>query len=186
MRVRTSRLGLVGTATHTPERALVLNVTFQPISVVSQRRAMVLVLSGKAESVHKTEHLMHSERLAIALPSVVRLKYLVKVPYRRHAPLHRRALFTRDGHRCQYCGGAAEGIDHVLPRSRGGDHLWENVVACCRPCNVRKGDRLLSEVAGMKLLRRPSVPGAMSWVAVTVATIPLDWRQYLPQIVENT
>jgi len=162
------------------ERALVLNVTFEPISVVTQRRAMVLVLGGKADSVHETDRVFRSERSSIALPSVVRLSYMVKVPYRRRAPLHRRALFVRDFHACQYCGAAAEGIDHVVPRSRGGEHTWENVVACCRPCNVRKGDRYLSEIVGMSLKVAPSAPAAMSWVSMSVPNVPPEWGTYLP------
>ena len=97
-------------------------------------------------------------------PSVVRLAYYVKVPYQARIALNRRAVFARDGHRCQYCGASAENIDHVIPRSRGGPHAWDNVVAACRPCNSRKRDRLLEE-SGMKLRRKPtrrgSAPG--SW-----------------------
>jgi 5-methylcytosine-specific restriction endonuclease McrA len=72
---------------------------------------------------------------------VVRLRYVVKVPYHRRTALSRRAVFARDNHSCQYCGGHADSIDHVLPRSRGGDHSWENVAAACRSCNLRKRDR---------------------------------------------
>ena len=79
------------------------------------------------------------------MPSVIRLRTFVKVPFRRRAPLNRRGIFARDDQRCQYCGAAAESIDHVIPRSRGGQHSWDNVVAACRPCNVRKRDRLLPE-----------------------------------------
>ena len=67
----------------------------------------------------------------------------MRVPYRNRVPLSRRAVFARDGHRCQYCNRAAENIDHVVPRSRGGPHTWDNVVASCRACNARKEDRLL-------------------------------------------
>jgi len=162
------------------DRSLVLNVTFEPISVVTQRRAMVLVLGGKADSVHETDRVFRSERFSILLPSVVRLSYMVKVPFRRRAPLHRRAVFARDHHTCQYCGGPAEGIDHVVPRSRGGEHCWENVVACCRSCNVGKGDRYLSDIAGMTLDVVPSAPAAMSWVSMSVPSVPDEWGTYLP------
>jgi len=162
------------------DRALVLNVTFEPISVVTQRRAMVLVLGGKADSVHETNRVFRSERFAIRLPSVVKLSYMVKVPFRRRAPLHRRAVFARDQQLCQYCGTAAEGIDHVIPRSRGGEHVWENVVACCRPCNVRKGDRYLHDIVGMSLNIAPLAPAAMSWVSMSVPSVPSEWRTYLP------
>jgi 5-methylcytosine-specific restriction endonuclease McrA len=159
-------------------RALVLNATYEPLCVVPSRRAVVLVLDDKAEIVHASGEAMHSERLSVDVPSVIRLRYLVKVPYRRRAALNRRAVFARDGHRCQYCGGAAESIDHVVPRSRGGDHAWENVVAACRPCNVRKRDRLLHETT-MRLRKRPSVPRELTWVAVAVGRVPEHWEPYL-------
>ena len=162
-------------------RSLVLNVTYEPISVVSHRRALVLVLGEKADPLHNTSEVIRSERQSFSMPSVVRLRYFVKVPFRRRAPLHRRALFSRDGHVCQYCSAPAEGIDHVVPRSKAGGHRWENVVACCRPCNVRKGDRLLSDIPSMKLARVPSAPEALSWVAMSVPEIPVEWRAFLPE-----
>ena len=110
-------------------RSLVLNASYEPLCVVPGRRAVCLVLDEKAEVIHHSEQVLHSARLAVAVPSVIRLRYFVKVPYQRRATLNRRAVFARDGHRCQYCGGPAESIDHVVPRSRGGEHVWENVVA---------------------------------------------------------
>lgn len=158
--------------------ALVLNATYEPLCVVSARRAVVLVLTDKAEIIHASDRCMHSARLTIAVPSVVRLTNYVRVPIRRHAPLNRRAVFARDGSRCQYCGAAAESIDHVVPRSRGGAHAWDNVVAACRPCNTRKRDRLLSETT-MALHRRPRAPRELTWVTVAVGSVPDDWEPYL-------
>src|SRR5687768_1819494 len=117
-------------------RALVLNASYEPLGVVTVRRAVVLVLSQKADVLHDTGDVLRSERLVVKVPSVIRLRYFVKVPFRRRAALNRRAVFARDDHRCQYCGAAAESIDHVVPRAKGGLHEWENVVAACRPCNV--------------------------------------------------
>jgi 5-methylcytosine-specific restriction endonuclease McrA len=102
----------------------------------------------------------------------------VKVPFARRAALNRRAVFARDGARCQYCTAPAESIDHVVPRSRGGEHSWENVVAACRPCNARKRDRLLSETT-MVLRRHPSVPRELTWVTVAVGAVPNHWTPYL-------
>jgi len=110
----------------------VLNATELPLAVVPARRAVVLVLKEKAEVVQSNGAIFHSERIALEAPSVVRLRHFVHVPFRAHAPLTRRAVFARDGWQCQYCGSAAENLDHVLPRSRGGLHVWENVVAACR------------------------------------------------------
>lgn len=159
-------------------RALVLNATYEPLGVVASRRAVVLVLDDKAELLHDTGEVLRSERLALAVPSVVRLRQFVKVPYTRRAPLNRRGVFARDGHRCQYCGGPAESLDHVIPKCRGGPHTWDNVVAACRPCNVRKRDRLLHETS-MVLRRSPAPPRDLSWVTVAVGTVPANWQPYL-------
>ena len=115
-----------------------LNASFEPLCVVSMRRAVVLVLKDKAQVVARNGAELHSERRVIPVPSVIRLVHFVRVPYRSRVPLSRRAVFARDGHRCQYCNRAAENIDHIVPRSRGGEHAWENVVASCRACNARK------------------------------------------------
>jgi len=160
--------------------ALVLNATYEPLSVVPIRRAVVLVLAERAEVLHGTGEALHSEHLTVPVPSVVRLRTFVKVPFRRRAPLNRRGVFARDGHRCQYCGGTAESIDHVIPRSKGGPHTWENVVAACRPCNVRKGDRLLAHTS-MQLRRPPLAPRESTWVTVAMGMIPSQWEPYLPQ-----
>jgi 5-methylcytosine-specific restriction endonuclease McrA len=159
-------------------KALVLNATYEPLCVVSVRRAVVLVLKEKAEVVHATDAELHSEREAFAVPSVIRLTYFVKVPFRARAALSRRAVFVRDNHRCQYCGASAENIDHIVPRSRGGEHVWENVVAACRPCNTRKEDRLLHEV-GFVLRRKPTAPRELTWVVVAVGTVHPHWEPYL-------
>jgi 5-methylcytosine-specific restriction endonuclease McrA len=118
-------------------RALVLNATDLPLAVVPARRAVVLVLKEKAEVVLSNGMIFHSEHLVLEAPSVVRLRRYVRVPYRPHAPLTRRAVFARDDWTCQYCAAPAENLDHVVPRSRGGLHVWENVVAACRHCNAK-------------------------------------------------
>lgn len=159
-------------------RALVLNATYEPLSVVSSRRATVLLLSEKAVLVSPSGRQFHSEHLTVEVPSVVRLRQFVKVPYRRRAALNRRSIFARDRHRCQYCAGPAESIDHVIPRARGGQHTWDNVVAACRSCNVRKRDRLLAETS-MELLSTPRAPNGFAWISVTVGSVPDDWQQFL-------
>ena len=138
-------------------RALVLNATDAPLAVVPARRAVVLVLKDKAEVVMSNGMIFHAERIEIEAPSVVRLRRFVRIPYRPRAPLTRRAVFARDGWTCQYCGAQAENLDHVIPRSRGGEHVWENVVAACRRCNAKKENRLLAE-ARLTLARRPFAP----------------------------
>lgn len=160
-------------------RALVLNASYEPLSVVPARRAVVLVLRGRATLVVGRDERWASEHQSVTVPSVVRLATFVKVPYRRTVPVTRRAVFGRDSHLCQYCDGPAESLDHVLPRSRGGPHSWENVVACCRSCNIRKGDRLPAE-AGFVLRVRPQAPRQYAWIYAS-AGYSLDpaWDPYL-------
>lgn len=145
------------------ERALVLNATYEPLSIVSSRRAVVLVLRDKADTVAPADVTWHAADRSFEVPSVVRLRNYVKVPYNRRVPLTRTAVFARDGNRCQYCRAPAESLDHVIPKAGGGEHSWENVVACCRRCNMRKGDRLPHE-AGLKLTRTPSTPNYQGWL----------------------
>lgn len=160
-------------------RSLVLNATYEPLSVVTSRRAVVLVLRGRAIPVVERDEMWASEHEVVSVPSVVKLTAFVKVPYRRTVPVTRRAVFGRDAHLCQYCGGQAESLDHVLPRSRGGDHTWENVVACCRPCNVRKGNRLPAE-AGFVLRDQPRPPRHYAWIYASAGySLDPTWQPYL-------
>src|SRR3954463_14675161 len=152
-------------------RALVLNASYEPLCVVAARRAVVLVLGDKAETVAESGVTLHSERLAVSVPSFVRLRTFVSVPFRRRVAVSRRAVMARDGGVCQYCGSRADSIDHVVPRSKGGTHIWENVVAACRPCNVRKRDRMLHETS-MGLRRRPAAPRGATWSIVAHGTVP--------------
>ena len=126
-------------------RALVLNASDSPLAVVPARRAVVLVLKEKAEVIVSNGMVFRSATISMEAPSVVRLRRYVRVPYRPHAPLTRRAVFARDEWTCQYCTAPAENLDHVIPRSRGGTHTWENVVAACRRCNAKKENRTPQE-----------------------------------------
>ena len=166
-------------------QALVLNATYEPLCVVSTRRALMLLLDEKAELLHPTERVFRSERSVFAEPSVVRLHHYVKVPYAARIALNRRAVFARDGHRCQYCGAAAENIDHVIPRSRGGPHAWDNVVASCRPCNARKRDHMLEE-SGLRLRRPPAVPRQRTFILVASGRIRAEWEAYLGQATASS
>ena len=158
-------------------RALVLNVSDQPLAVVAAQRAVVLVLKDKADVVASNGMIFHAECLEIEAPSVVRLRYFVNVPFRTRAPLTRRAVFARDGWVCQYCGAPAENLDHVVPRSRGGTHTWENVVAACRRCNSRKENRL-PEDAGLRLHRGPFAPA--DGFRLSLGRLEPEWEPFLP------
>ncbi|MFK8023638.1 MAG: HNH endonuclease [Ilumatobacter sp.] len=159
--------------------ALVLNASYEPLSVVSARRATCLVLADKAELLEDDGTVLRSERRSFPGPSVIRLRYMVRVPFVRTATLSRRAIFARDNNTCQYCGSRADSIDHVMPRSRGGRHEWENVAAACRPCNLYKRDRTPEE-AGMQLASPCRAPRRSAWVVTSSTSVPDTWRSYLP------
>lgn len=137
---------------------LVLNASFEPLSTVSLRRAVVLVMREKAvvEQAHPGLRI-RAQALDVPLPQVIRLCRYVRVPFRQRAPWSRRGVLVRDRHRCAYCGRRATTVDHILPRSRGGGDTWLNTVASCAEDNHRKADRT-PEQAGMRLLTRPFEP----------------------------
>ena len=135
-------------------QVLVLNASYEPLNITTWRRAVVMMLKGKAEGLEHDP--CRQLRQGTHLPTVIRLRQYVRVPFRQ-LPLTRRNLFQRDNHTCQYCGSNAETVDHVVPRSRGGRHTWDNVVAACRRCNGGKRDRLLGETT-MRLASAPGPP----------------------------
>ncbi len=165
-------------------RALVLNATYEPLCVVPSRRALLLVLNDKAETIESTGRVVRSERHEFAEPSVVRLSRYVRVPHPRRRALNRRAVFLRDDHTCQYCGGVAESIDHVIPKSRGGEHTWENVVAACKRCNSAKRDRLLHETT-MRLASPPSSPAFVARFVLADRGVPDTWAQWLHRAADG-
>lgn len=165
-------------------RVLLLNATFEPLTALPLRRAIVLVVCGKADVVHGDSAglVLHSVGTSVVVPSVIRLRTFVRVPYRARVPMTRAALMHRDRYRCAYCGARAETVDHVVPRSRGGEHCWENCVACCARCNHRKADRLLSELGwGLRIVPRP--PRGQHWRLL--AAVPDADPQWLPYLGEQ-
>lgn len=160
-------------------QVLVLNSTYEPVNVCSTRRAVILLLKGKADTVTEGAILMRSERTALAVPLVIRLRRYVRLPRAENRRLSRRAILARDGFRCQYCGSTHHlTIDHIVPRSRGGLTCWENVITSCAPCNVRKGACLPSEV-GMSVSRKPRPPVPGDFVLASQRVVPDAWRPYL-------
>jgi len=160
-------------------RVLVLNTTYEPLNVCSARRALVLLFKDKAEVVQQSAAVYHSERSSFAIPNIIRLRDYVAVPRGAARRLSRRAVFARDRHRCQYCGSDRRlTVDHVVPRSKGGAHAWENVVTSCAPCNLRKGDRTPAG-ADMRLARRPRPPEPVSFVFMYRDDVHDSWLPYL-------
>lgn len=159
---------------------LVLNASYEPLAVVSVRRAVILVLTEKAVMEHAdTGKLIRSATRELPTPLVVRLLRFVRVPYRRKVPWSRSGVLERDGRRCAYCGGRANSIDHLTPTSRGGAaRSWLNTVAACVACNQLKADRTPAE-AGMRLLIEPFEPKAQRALVLalgvtTAETLP-EW-----------
>lgn len=162
------------------EQVLVLNASYEPLNVCSVRRAYVLVDKGKAEVLEALERPLRSATGSYPWPHVIRLRSYVRVPRAARRRISRRALFARDGWSCAYCGesGVRLTLDHVVPRSRGGPSVWENVVASCVPCNLRKGDRLLEEAA-MALRTTPRAPHPSLFIRLAAPRIPRGWLPYL-------
>lgn len=156
---------------------LLLNASYEPLRLIPLKRAVLLILAEKAEVIEAGEEFVRSSHLSIPLPKVIRLKYYVKVPYRARLPLNRRNVMSRDRGVCQYCFKAGDTMDHVVPRSRGGLHRWENVVTACKACNSKKGDRLLTEI-GWKLKGKPSAPHGTKWIFVGVVEPDPTWTPY--------
>src|SRR5881397_1280912 len=162
------------------QQVLVLNASYEPLNVTSVRRAHVLVFKGKAEVIERLDKPLTSATSTYPWPHVIRLVAYVRVPRAVQRKISRRALFARDGWRCVYCGTSSGRLtlDHVVPRSRGGDSVWENVVTSCAPCNLRKADRLIEEV-GLTLHVRPTPPSPALFIRIAAPKIPQTWAPYL-------
>src|SRR5213076_3071747 len=133
-----------------------------------------------AEVVEELDRPLCSATAVFPWPHVIRLVNYVRVPRIVQRKISRRALFARDGWQCVYCGTSSGRLtlDHVIPRSRGGDSVWENVVTSCAPCNLRKGNRTLEE-SGLQLRTKPRPPAPVLFIRLAAPTIPSRWRAYL-------
>ena len=169
------------------QQVLVLNASYEPLNVCSVRRAHVLIFKGKAEVIEQLDRPLRSASDTFRWPHVIRLVHYVRVPRLVQRKISRRALFARDGWRCVYCGstGGRLTLDHVIPRSRGGDSTWENVVTSCSPCNLRKGNRLPDEVQ-MVLSRHPRQPAPVLFIRLATPKIPDRWERYLAPYATST
>lgn len=158
---------------------LVLNFTYEVLSVSSLKRALKLIFAGKAEVVENAPGLIRTPRYVFARPSIVRMLYFVQRPW-QEVPLTKKNVLTRDNHTCQYCGmrdGRTMTIDHVIPKAMGGDFTWENLVTACKECNNRKNNRPPWD-ARMALRAKPKKPKLLPW-SVFRKEIPSSWGPYL-------
>ncbi|MEE1622255.1 HNH endonuclease [Zafaria sp. Z1313] len=160
-------------------RTLVLNAGYEPLAVVTFRRALLLVLTGKASVLAQDDDdPVVGPRQVIGRPSVILLNRYINVPYRGAASVSRRGVLRRDGHACAYCGRHATTVDHVQPRSRGGADTWENLVACCLACNSAKGNRTLRQL-GWKLRITPRAPRGAQWYITELERPAPAWSEFL-------
>ena len=163
--------------------ALLLNATYEPLKVISWQKAITLVFLGKAELIEAQDERVRTSSSSYELPSVLRLVTRVRVP-RKPVQFSRANIYRRDKYQCQYCGDkfspSVLTFDHVIPRSRGGDTSWGNIVACCQPCNRVKGNKTPDE-ANMPLLRKPKEPRWWPFaLGAGLSDSPPDtWRPYL-------
>lgn len=167
------------------DRVLLLNASWEPIRALGLTRAMVLLIQGKAEYIEVVDNqFVYSAHDVYEKPSIIKLNYMVKIPYTAKVALNRRAVMARDAGVCQYgCGRTATTIDHVHPRSRGGKHIWTNVVACCSKCNAKKADHMLEDTQ-FELLRPPTVPDSKIWLSKYAYDHP-EWAEYLGVMVKT-
>ncbi|GAA4350341.1 HNH endonuclease [Microbacterium rhizosphaerae] len=160
-------------------RTLVLNAGYEPLAIVSFKRALVLVMNDKATIVERMEEdPVWGTQRSYDRPVVILLTRYVRLPGGRRVPVTRRGVLRRDSHRCAYCGKAAATIDHVLPRSRGGADSWENLVACCLRCNNVKGDKTPQEM-GWELRLMPRPPQGAHWTVRGTERTDPRWEPYL-------
>ena len=163
---------------------LLLNASFDAIGVISRRRAIILVVTGKADTIDfDANDMVRSPSLEFPVPLTVRLKNMVKIPFASTVPLNRSTLSARDENKCQVsdCSKAGNTIDHLIPRSRGGLHTWNNVALMCAAHNKAKRDYLLSEI-GWALKKRPTIPrGTLQLIAQRIPIHP-EWEPYLGKI----
>ena len=160
-------------------RVLVLNQSYEPLTICSPQRAIALIFLAKAEILETyKDRFLRTVNRKYALPSVIRLHQYVKMPF-RSVEISRKNIIKRDGAKCQYCGTKIQlTIDHVLPKSRGGEDTWDNLVTACIKCNNSKGNRTPKE-ANMKLMTIPKKPNYIVFLRTTLGNIEENWKQYL-------
>lgn len=157
---------------------LVLNASYEYLNITSLKRAIKLLYKEKAEMVEVVEGLELSSATRIQeMPSVIRMVYYIRRPF-KEVPLSRRNILERDGHQCQYCGKHGDTVDHIMPRSRGGEDSWVNCVCCCGPCNSKKKNQTPKE-AGMNLRSMPRRPSNLPWLRNRKIQGRQDWGRYL-------
>lgn len=159
---------------------LLLNQNYEPLTILRVRRAITLLILNKVDLIeNENGKLLHSISLAFRVPSVIRLKYFVRIK-RKEISLTKKNIIKRDNHQCQYCGRKSGMMttDHIIPKANGGDDSWENLVCACLECNNRKGNKTLME-SRMKLVRKPKRPNYFTFVLNDIGTPNIKWQPFL-------
>lgn len=176
-----ARPGLSGNRLGT--RVLVLNSTYEPIHICNVRRAVVLIFKGVAVMQEASHFTLRSVSSVLAAPSVIRLVHFVHIPFKKR-PASKNNILIRDRYVCQYCGKPLKSqeitLDHILPKSRGGETIWENLATCCTRCNVKKGSQLPEE-AGLTLLKDPRKGSTFHFIHLLrhYGSVDEKWKKYL-------
>lgn len=160
------------------QRVLLLNSTFEPLNIISARRAYKLLFAKKAHAIEQSTTFLHTVRSRLKIPSVIQIAYYIRKPYSR-PKFSKKAIFIRDNYHCQYCGKYTNKptIDHIIPRSKNGRTDWQNVVTACPACNNKKGDRTLKD-ANMRLLHEPFEPKYVIYSASQAPKNLESWHKY--------
>ncbi|KPL12652.1 HNH endonuclease [candidate division WOR_3 bacterium SM1_77] len=161
---------------------LLLNQNYEPLTILKLKRAITLVILGKVDMIENEDgKLLHAISLTYRVPSVIRLKYFVRIK-RKEISLTKKNVIKRDNHQCQYCGKRTGLMtaDHILPKAVGGEESWENLICACHECNNKKGDRSLKQ-AGMRLLKKPKRPSYFTFVLNEFGMPNAKWRPFLFQ-----
>jgi len=159
---------------------LLLNQSYEPLTICTLRKAVILIILQKAEIIsHKEGKKIGSINFSMKWPSVVRLKRYIRTPYKKII-LSRKNIIKRDGFKCAYCGkgNVPLTMDHIQPKSKGGEDTWENLIAACTKCNNKKGDRTPDE-ANMRLLHKPFKPDHVAIMRNSVNRIDESWKPFL-------
>jgi len=161
------------------KKVLLLNSSYEPISIINGKKAIIMLMSNKVDYIEKTHLYIKSEKLRISLPMIVKLKSYIYLKQRKIA-LTRKNIFKRDNHKCQYCGKSTVSltIDHVIPKNKGGKDSWENLVSACMKCNLMKADNSLKDIE-MNLLKRPKKPHYLLYMQGYVNHEYKSWKPYL-------
>ena len=168
-------------------KSLVLNYSYEPLQFCSAKRAIIMVLNGRAEFLESDGYIVRSPTTTFKLPAVIRVLNIVKRSRRKGIAFSKKNILRRDNFTCQYCGNNERSltVDHIIPKSRGGKSNWNNVVVACKPCNLKKGNQAPSE-KGMQLHKKPSKP-EFQWPFFQVPCGPTShleiWEKYLPKSI---